>query len=58
MYEGSEGTFDFDEDILKGIMAPRALKLIKECVSTEENIIPASIRDLEDVLKEVVMYLP
>ena len=30
MYEGSEGTFDFDEDILEGIMAPRALKLIKE----------------------------
>ena len=57
MYEGSEGTFDFDEDILKGIMAPRALKLIKECVSTGKNIIPASFRDLQDVLKEVVMYL-
>jgi hypothetical protein len=27
-------------------------------VSDEENIVPASIPDLEDVLKEVVMYLP
>jgi len=27
-------------------------------VSNEENIIPASIPDLEDVLKEVIMYLP
>lgn len=27
-------------------------------VSDEENIIPASIPDLQDVLKEVIMYLP
>ena len=27
-------------------------------VSDEENVVPASIPDLEDVLKEVVMYLP
>lgn len=27
-------------------------------VSTEENIIPVSIPDLEDILKEVIMYLP
>ena len=26
-------------------------------VSDEENIIPASIPDLQDVLKEVIMYL-
>jgi hypothetical protein len=26
-------------------------------VSNEKNIIPASIPDLEDVLKEVIMYL-
>jgi len=27
-------------------------------VSTEENMISASIPDLEDILKEVIMYLP
>ena len=27
-------------------------------VSDEKNVVPASIPDLEDVLKEVVMYLP
>ena len=27
-------------------------------ISNEENIIPASIPDLEDVLKEVIMHLP
>ena len=27
-------------------------------ISNEENIIPVSIPDLEDILKEVIMYLP
>jgi len=38
-----------------------AKKDIPSChkhVSNEENIIPAPIPALEDVLKEVIMYLP
>ena len=30
MYEGSEAMFDFNGDLLKGAMAPRAVKLIRE----------------------------
>ncbi len=33
MYEGSEGMFEAGGNILKGIMAPRAVKLIKEWAS-------------------------
>lgn len=38
-----------------------AKKDIPSChkhVSNEENIMPAPIPDLEDILKEVIMYLP
>ncbi len=43
------------------VSALEAKKDIPSChkhVSNEENIIPAPIPDLEDVLKEVIMYLP
>ena len=30
MYEGSEAVFDFGGNLLKGAMAPRAMKLIRE----------------------------
>lgn len=51
--------------MVKGILNDNhpypAKKNIPSChkhVSNEENIIPAPIPDLEDVLKEVIMYLP
>ena len=36
MYEGSEGVFDFSGNLLKGVMAPRAVRLIKEWAHIHE----------------------
>ena len=41
MHEGSEAVFDLDGKLLKGVMAPRAVKLVKEWAGMHKQ-------DLED----------
>jgi hypothetical protein len=46
------------DQVISGCPARKYIPSHHKHVSDEENVVPASIPDLEDVLKEVIIYLP
>jgi len=46
-YEGLEGAFDFDGNLLKGYMLPRAQKLISEWCRMHSNELIENWRNIE-----------